>query len=354
MIPNQTLAAHKWARSIRVSGIDEFYKVIASERGWILQFHTISPEPESKFAPYGHLGLTEKAFAEIIHGLKKRKRIAFVSMDEVPERLAARRSHEKFCAVTFDHGYRSIRRKAVPILQRSEVPYTIYVAGEMVDERAGLWWKTLEHLIAEKPSLAVPVKGGATLLDCSSPKAKNEAISRVVTFLMDEVDESERSEWVGDLCATYGVDPEETSRETVLDWGQLAELAQDPLCTIGAMGIAHRALARVPSEEDVTFEIEAGLTTVEAGTGVRPNHFAYPFGQRWAAGKREFMLAADAGLATAVTTRQGALYKGHRKHLTALPRITISGPTNRLKHVSTLMGGLPTRMASGFRKLNVS
>lgn len=354
MIPNQTLAADKWARSIRVSGIDEFYKIFAGERGWILQFHAISPEPESKFAPYGHLGLTEMSFVEIIHGLKKKKRIAFVSMDEVPERLAARRSREKFCAVTFDHGYRSIRRKAVPVLQRCEIPYAIYVAGEMVDGRADLWWKSLEHLIAERSFLAVPVKGGATLLDCSSPMAKNEAISRAVTFLMDEVDENDRSDWVRDLCATHGFDPVDISRETVLDWGQLTQLAQDPLCTIGTMGIAHRALSRVPSEEDVTFEIEAGLATVEAGTGVRPRHFAYPFGQRWAAGKREFMLAADAGLATAVTARQGALYKGHRKHLTALPRITMSGPTNRLKHVSTLMGGLPVRLANGFRKLNVS
>ena len=64
---------------------------------------------------------------------------------------------------------------------------------------------------------------------------------------------------------------------------------------------------------------------LEAALGKRPEHLAYPVGDPTSAGPREFRIAAELGFKTAVTTRPGVLFKAHRDHLTALPRISVNG-----------------------------
>ena len=52
----------------------------------------------------------------------------------------------------------------------------------------------------------------------------------------------------------------------------------------------------------------------------RALHFAYPYGDRRAAGQREFTLAKAAGFNTAVTTRPGMVFAESAEYPTALPR----------------------------------
>ena len=54
-------------------------------------------------------------------------------------------------------------------------------------------------------------------------------------------------------------------------------------------------------------------------------HLAYPYGDRIAAGPREFALARAAGFKTAVTTRPGMIFPESADHLTALPRVSLNG-----------------------------
>lgn len=70
-------------------------------------------------------------------------------------------------------------------------------------------------------------------------------------------------------------------------------------------------------------------------------HFSYPFGDAGAAGRRDFGIARELGLKTAVTTRKGLLRAGHRDDLLALPRLSLNGDYQDLRYLSVLMSGLP-------------
>ena len=107
-----------------------------------------------------------------------------------------------------------------------------------------------------------------------------------------------------------------------MDWEEIGELAADPLVTIGAHTVNHMMLQKVPSEATVRAEMEMSRSVLEAALGKRPEHLAYPVGDPTSAGPREFRIAAELGFKTAVTTRPGVLFKAHRDHLTALPRIS--------------------------------
>jgi peptidoglycan/xylan/chitin deacetylase (PgdA/CDA1 family) len=101
-------------------------------------------------------------------------------------------------------------------------------------------------------------------------------------------------------------------------------------------------------------EMAEGATRIEAMLGIRPAHFAYPFGDPTAAGSREFALAREVGFRTAVTTRPGVLFPEHGEHLTALPRISLNGEFQRLRYLRVLMSGSATALWNGFRRVDAA
>ena len=108
-----------------------------------------------------------------------------------------------------------------------------------------------------------------------------------------------------------------------MSWEELAQLAADPLVTIGAHTVNHVMLAKAP--ERGALRDGMSRSVIEASLGVRPDHLSYPVGDRTSAGPREFRIAAELGFKTAVTTRPGVLFSEHSRHLTALPRISLNG-----------------------------
>ena len=98
----------------------------------------------------------------------------------------------------------------------------------------------------------------------------------------------------------------------------------DPLVTIGAHSITHCNLAK-QSEEIAHQEMAISRARIEDALQRPVLHLAYPYGDRTAAGPREFALARAAGFKTAVTTRPGMLFPESADHLTALPRVSLNG-----------------------------
>ena len=143
------------------------------------------------------------------------------------------------------------------------------------------------------------------------------------------------------------------SASSIMTWPEIAELAADPLVTIGAHTVNHVILSKV-TEAVARSELDNSRAVIEAALGVRPRHLAYPVGDTSAAGPREFAIAAELGFKTAVTMRPGVVYRRHAEHLTALPRISLNGNFQRPRYAKVLMSGAPTALWNGFRPINVS
>jgi peptidoglycan/xylan/chitin deacetylase (PgdA/CDA1 family) len=150
------------------------------------------------------------------------------------------------------------------------------------------------------------------------------------------------------LAACHRVDIAAFCKDLCMDWKELAELAADPLVTIGAHTVNHPMLAKL-SEKAVRTELEMSRSVIESALALRPVHLSYPYGDATSAGPREFQIAAEMGFKTAVTTRPGVLFPTHRTQLTALPRISLNGEYQQLRYVRVLLSGAATAMWNGFR-----
>jgi peptidoglycan/xylan/chitin deacetylase (PgdA/CDA1 family) len=83
-------------------------------------------------------------------------------------------------------------------------------------------------------------------------------------------------------------------------------------------------------------------------------HLAYPYGDKVAAGAREFALAQAAGFRTAVTTRPGMIFPESAGHLTALPRVSLNGNYQDTRILPVLTSGAATAMWNGFRRIDAA
>ncbi len=324
--------------------------------GSILMLHRVERGAPGAFAPNSHLTVTPDFLEEVLQHLKG-SIYEFVSLDEAAERIADKSSKSRlkrpFLTVTLDDGYRDNLVHAVPIFRKYNIPYTIYVAPGLVDGRAHLWWEDLEHLIASRDRLDMDMPGGRREFPLNTVYEKKQAFAELLDYLSFRVSEHEQRRIMQDLCWLHKIDREGHRARSIMTWKELAELARDPLCTLGAHTIGHHAVARL-SREEALYEMEESRRLIELETGAVVRHFAYPYGYRKAASKRDFILAKDCGFVTAVTTRHGVCYRPHQNHMTALPRISLNGDFQKVRHVKALLSGATARIANRGTKLNIS
>jgi peptidoglycan/xylan/chitin deacetylase (PgdA/CDA1 family) len=136
-----------------------------------------------------------------------------------------------------------------------------------------------------------------------------------------------------------------------MGWDDIRTLASDPLVTIGAHSKSHVALAKV-ADYKVRSEISDSVARIEHEIGKPCRHFSYPYGSEDSAGEREFAIAKELGLLTAVTTRKGLLHATHGDQLTALPRLSLNGDFQDPRYVKVLLSGAPFAFLKALQKMS--
>jgi peptidoglycan/xylan/chitin deacetylase (PgdA/CDA1 family) len=329
--------------SARMSGLSMLASAAMGSAGAVFMLHRVNDTTDPT-SPNAHLTVTPK-FLDATLSDAKRLGYRFVAMDEAVEELVSRsRSSARFAAITFDDGYLDNLTNALPVLEAHDAPATIYIAPGLTDGTVRPWWEIVDFAIKRRNTLYVPTGQGTLPLDCSSPKARQEAWRRLSAHFTTTLPERDIQAALDALVGRG-----EAMGGPFMDWDQLRAIARHDLVDLGAHTINHVNLKRL-EESDALEEMVASARIIESETGSRPRHFAYPYGYEAAVGAREVGLARAAGFASAVTTRHGILTSEHADHLHALPRISLNGRHQNVGHVRTMLSGFTTALANRGRR----
>jgi len=330
------------------SGAHHLLRPLLSGVGAIFMLHHVRPPRDAAFQPNRHLEVTPEFLRATLDHLRSRE-IDVISMDELHGRLVQGRFERRFAAFTLDDGYRDNLEFALPVMREFDAPLAVYVASDFAEGVGRLWWTALEAVIAKTEQVDVQIGHSALRLDATTPAAKQATFDRLHDWLRALPGEHDLKREIEALCATHDVDMASLCRSLCLSWDEVKMFAADPLVTIGAHTISHCNLAK-QSEELAVHEMTISRARIEEALGRSVQHLAYPYGDREAAGDREFALAASAGFKTAVTTRPGMLFAENAEHMTALPRVSLNGNYQDTRILPVLTSGAATAMWNGLRR----
>lgn len=330
------LTAMHWLRADRLA------EPWTGGAGVVFMLHHVGPDPQEAFEPNGILRVTPQ-FLDDVLGFVRELGFDIVTLDDIPRRLAeARASGGKsrpFACFTFDDGYRDNRDHALPVFQRHGAPFTVFVPTDYADGRGNLWWLLFERAIRAATTVRLSMDGEIRTFETTTTEQKYAAYHEIYWWLR-QLPEVRARQVVEELAMSVGIDGAPLCREYVMDWDELRAFSDDPLVTIGAHTQSHLALAKL-SENEARREIAASIARIEDELALPCHHLSYPYGSADACGAREFAIARELGVLTAVTTRKGLLHADMLDDLTALPRLSLNGDFQDLSYVRTLLSGAP-------------
>jgi peptidoglycan/xylan/chitin deacetylase (PgdA/CDA1 family) len=290
--------------------------VAARYRGCGIIFALHSVVEDDAIHPDDSLRCPTGQLEQVLQWLRK-QRVEFVSLDEAVRRLKAPQAG-RFATFTFDDGYADNLTRALPIMQRFDAPFTVYVTSGMITRQIDAWWFGLAELVRRQDRIELPGLGRFFCQNLASKKRTYRAIEAAVHADFAVLPH------VRSAIAANRIDCSALVDRQGLTEAQLRCLARHPLVTIGGHTTTHRNLAQA-SSATVHWEMAENRKYLQGTTDTPVAHFAYPFGHARACGSREAEISQQVGFRTAVTTRLGALFPEHADHLHALPRVHLAG-----------------------------
>lgn len=326
--------ARMFSGTTQLSGINRLVGQRYGGLGTVFMLHSVVEDPRIHLFDSNHLSVS---FLEKFVGWARRKGLDFLSLDEVLARLDSGIDHARphFVALTFDDGYADNLVNALPVLERYEVPFTVYIATQMVTREADYWWRGLQNLFTDYDEVEIEVIGKT--FACGSLEEKVAAYRETKRWVREDI--TARSPLLRETFQRYRISLNDLLDCDALSEAQVRELGAHPLVSIGGHTTSHPELAKL-AEAEARQEISENRIYLENVAGVPVDHFAYPFGGSEACGTREERMVSESGFRSATTTRVGNIFTAHRDRPFALPRVHFSGNREYISFAAMQMGGM--------------
>jgi peptidoglycan/xylan/chitin deacetylase (PgdA/CDA1 family)/CelD/BcsL family acetyltransferase involved in cellulose biosynthesis len=205
-----------------------------------------------------------------------RARYRLVSLDALQEELSNPKTTEPSIAITFDDGYRDVYTHAFPVLQRYNIPATIFITAGAVESGEVSWYDKVFLALNVAPNEKLDLvldKPRRFLLPTAA--ARLQAAEEIIMWLRGLPDE-QRKEFCLQLEKLVPLTQDQVTNH-MLTWEQIRTMHQAGIC-FGAHTLSHPIVSRL-SPSALDGELRGSKTMVEVRLGVPVLHFAYPFGK---------------------------------------------------------------------------
>lgn len=283
-----------------------FFRARLEARAVIILFHEVQLDCRSELMS----GTSVSLFEHSLNWLQQ-EGWSIVSLDECLKRLAANDRSSRYAVLTFDDGYRDNVSVALPIMERYNAPFMVYVPTGAPTRSMQTWWLGLRKLFLSADAVAIDVIGRQ--FHCPDFRSKMSALNEVTRWVHQDY---RRAASLAPTFKQHRISLSALNDTYFLDENELRALSRHPLASIGGHATSHAALPTL-DEPSARAELLDNRNYLQNLLQSPIRHVSYPYG---AYGPREEQLAGQVGFQTAVTTWQARLYD-RKLNFYALPRI---------------------------------
>ncbi len=308
-------------------------------RALILQYHRVI---ELASDPY-LLSVTPQHFAEHLKILQKHGYP--MRLQQFSQALWDGNLPRRAIVMTFDDGYDDSLYTAKPLLERYDIPATVFVVSGYVGHKREFWWDELDRLLLQPRQLPQTLRlrvngnlyqwelGDATdysqddyqrhrrwnygQKDDPTPRHR---LFRSLYQLLHSLSKEERWSVLGELLAWAGAESTVRSTHRTLSAEGVVHLAAGKLVEVGAHTVTHPVLSTLPvvAQRD---EIQRSKTVLEEILGCPVKSFSYPHGLQSHYTVETVTVVREAGYTCACSSFTGAVWR-HTDRF-QLPRVQV-------------------------------
>jgi peptidoglycan/xylan/chitin deacetylase (PgdA/CDA1 family) len=303
--------------------------------GVILMYHRVLDLP---FDPYG-ICVSVENFTRHLEIIKAK--YYPISLQQLVENIRQGKIEKNSVAVTFDDGYADNLENAKPLLEKYEIPATVFVTSGNLGKSREFWWDELERVFLQSiqlpATLNLEIHGKEYQWDLRNTEkylpenysnwdwsrkpekdpSLRHGVFRSVYQKLQSLELYHRAIAMNQIIAWSGVSltPRHTHRSLLPD--ELVTLQDGGIIEIGAHTVNHPFLSQL-SQPMQQQEIQGSKLELEKLLGREVKSFAYPHGSY---NQETVDLVAETGFSSACSTFMNRVESG--SNLFALPRIQV-------------------------------
>jgi peptidoglycan/xylan/chitin deacetylase (PgdA/CDA1 family) len=304
----------------------------------ILAYHRVA---ELEFDPQ-LLAVTRKHFAEQLQVLREAYRP--MSLQDWVASLKHGTLPPRAVAVTFDDGYADNLYDAKPLLERHDIPASVFVTTDYLGKDREFWWDELERVLLQPgivpEMLRISINGDTYQWELDEAAyysedvykhhrcwnvqeddpSRRHRLYRSLCRLLRLLPESERRKALDELLTWASADPTSRPTHRILAPDELVRLAEGGLVEVGAHTQTHSVLSALPVVMQKS-EIMGSKACLEEILGHPVTSFAYPFGSRSDYARETVAILRDAGFTYACSNFGDVVWRGTDRF--QLPRVLV-------------------------------
>lgn len=275
-----------------------------SPRAVILLYHRVRETDRDPLL----LSVHPSRFAAHMEHLRKNHSV--LPLRELRRHLREGSLPHRGVAVTFDDGYADNLHQAKPILDRFEIPATVFVTSGPLGLEQEFWWDELARRLLPPQrrsvtlalklgtgSIVHPLKGGVPAtwnLSRGEDPDSDPRVFRVLLNLLRMTPEPERSRLLSEIRSQLHDEAPPRQDGRAMTPLELRSLAEGGRVEIGAHSVTHASFGCL-TEEEQRREMRESRSALERILGKSVRFFAYPFGSFRDVTDRTHPLAAEEG-----------------------------------------------------------
>ena len=248
------------------------------------------------------MSVTPKHFAEHLEVIREYGYP--LHLQELRNKMVNCQPIQRQIVITFDDGYADNLYNAKPLLEKFDIPATVFVTSSVMEQETELWWDDLEKILLLPVTLPnflqLEVQGknyqwelGESanyntnnqmqynrwrfLKEPEENPTRRHKLYRAIYWLLRNLSANERNQIINDLHIWAGSDPVQRKTHHTLTKEELIMLVEGGLIEIGAHTVTHPFLSEYPLgfQRD---EIIHSKVYLEGILNRDINSFAYPYG----------------------------------------------------------------------------